>query len=183
MRSGARSHWRRRSDQYRRGSVASSARGGSGADCCEKNCSARASGTPKRAAATVARWMNSRRGNMSGLRVSGRQRPAVHAGRILPRRRGGTEKKPTGQPLIDRKLRNVEIGPAASVMAGASFAAIAAFFGGLFVFVDFLLADDLPAFVEGFFGEERIGEIRIVIALVEESLIDLDFVSFAGDLE
>jgi hypothetical protein len=56
-----------------------------------------------------------------------------------------------------RSMRNdesVETEPARSVMAGASLVAIATFFGVFLVFVDFLLAHDLPALVEGFLGEE-----------------------------
>src|ERR1039458_580504 len=52
----------------------------------------------------------------------------------------------------------------------------------LFLF-HFFLADLGPALVERFFGEERIGDIRVVLACVEENLEELDAVAFASNLE
>src|SRR5580693_2119554 len=50
---------------------------------------------------------------------------------------------------------------------------------GLFVF----FADFFPAFVQGFLGEERVGDIGVVLATVEENLVDLDSVALASDLK
>src|ERR1017187_7819811 len=53
----------------------------------------------------------------------------------------------------------------------------------LLFFFRFFLADLGPALVERFFGEERIGDIRVVLARVEENLEELDAVAFASNLE
>src|ERR1039458_6285127 len=53
----------------------------------------------------------------------------------------------------------------------------------LLFFFRFFLADLGRALVERFFGEERIGDIRVVLARVEENLEELDAVAFASNLE
>src|SRR5271169_461744 len=60
---------------------------------------------------------------------------------------------------------------------------ICGFRGGLFLLLDFAFPDFLPAFVEGFFGEKRFGDSRVVLTLVKEHLVNLDSIALAGKLK
>src|ERR1700685_3052831 len=55
---------------------------------------------------------------------------------------------------------------------------------GFFFVADFVFLRDLgPAVVQRLFGEERVGHAGVVVAGVEEDLVNLDAVALAGDLK
>src|ERR1700683_4427160 len=67
-------------------------------------------------------------------------------------------------------------------MLVASSVLVVVFVAGVVLGRFFFFADFFPSLIQGFLGKERVRDAGVVLKLVEENLVDLDAIAFAGDL-